>query len=105
MYIITVHINKGGYMPLSTTYTDARANLKELCDQVTSTRSPVIIHRRNAEDVALISADELGSLIETVHLLRSPANAKRLLTALIRAQSKNEKSASVSQLKKDLGIK
>jgi antitoxin YefM len=61
-------------------YTDARANLKELCDQVSSTREPVIIHRRNAEDVALISADELESLIETAHLLRSPANTKRLLS-------------------------
>jgi antitoxin YefM len=91
-------------MSLSTTYTDARANLKELCDTVTSTRSPVIIHRRNAEDVALVSADELESLIETAHLLRSPANAKRLLTALIRAQNKTEKPASLSHLKKDLGL-
>jgi len=91
-------------MSKSTTYTDARANLKELCDQVVSTREPVIIHRRNAEDVALVSADELEGLIETAHLLRSPANAKRLLTALIRAQGKTEKPSSISHLKKEIGF-
>jgi antitoxin YefM len=91
-------------MSLSTTYTDARANLKELCDQVSSTREPVIIHRRNAEDVALVSADELDSLMETAHLLRSPANTKRLLAALIRAQNRTEKPSTITQLKKETGL-
>lgn len=104
MYLSAVHVMKGGFMSLSTTYTDARANLKELCDRVTSTRAPVIIHRRNAEDVALVSANELESLVETAHLLRSPANAKRLLSALIRAKNKMEKPTSVSHLKKELGL-
>ena len=44
-----------------TTYTQARAELAALCDEVASTREPVIIRRRNAEDVALVSADELAS--------------------------------------------
>ena len=51
-------------MSLVTTYTSARASLAALCDEVASTREPVIIRRRNAEDVALISADELESLLE-----------------------------------------
>ena len=68
------------------TYTQARAELASLCDEVASTREPVIIRRRNAEDVALVSADELASLIETAHLLRSPKNAQRLLAAINRAQ-------------------
>ena len=55
-----------------TTYTQARAELAALCDEVASTREPVIIRRRNAEDVALVSADELASLLEIAHLLRSP---------------------------------
>jgi antitoxin YefM len=88
----------------STTYTNARAQLKNLCDQVISTREPIIIHRRNAEDVALISADELESIIETAHLIRSPANARRLLTALNRAQKKTGNPTSIQQLKKDLGF-
>lgn len=45
----------------------------------------MIIKRRDGEDVALIAADELSSLIETAYLLRSRANAQRLLDALGRA--------------------
>ena len=59
-------------MTTVTTYTQARTALASLCDEVASTREPVIIRRRNAEDVALVSADELASLLETAHLLRSP---------------------------------
>ena len=70
------------------TYTQARAELASLCDEVASTREPVIIRRRNAEDVALVSADELASLLETGHLLRSPKNAQRLLAAINRAQGR-----------------
>ena len=46
-------------MSTVTTYTNARATLAALCDRVASTREPVIIRRRNAEDVALIAADEV----------------------------------------------
>ena len=60
-----------------TTYSDARARLASLCDLAASTREPVIITRRSAEDVALVSAAELSSLLETAHLLRSPENARR----------------------------
>ena len=62
-------------MPTVTSYSNARATLAALCDEVASTREPVIIRRRNAEDVALVAADELESLLETAHLLRSPKNA------------------------------
>ena len=43
-------------MAIQTTYTHARANLAALCDEVTANREVVIIHRRGAEDVALIAA-------------------------------------------------
>ena len=59
-------------MAIQTTYTHARANLAALCDEVTASREVVIIHRRGAEDVALIAAEELSGLLETAHLLRSP---------------------------------
>ena len=48
----------------------------------------MIIKLRGAEDAALIAADELASLIETAYLLRSPANAQRLLEALGRTQER-----------------
>lgn len=91
-------------MPKETTYTQARANLASLCDDVTTTREAVIIRRRGARDVALVSADELGSLMETAHLLRSPKNARRLLAALHRATGKKLKTQSVDKLRRDFGL-
>ncbi len=88
----------------STTYTQARANLAALCDQVASTREPVLIHRRGGEDVALVSAEELASLMETAHLLRSPRNARRLLDALARAVSEDLPPGSVEELRVELGL-
>lgn len=72
---------------IETTYTHARANLKSLLEEVADNGEQVIIRRRDGEDAVLIAADELRGLIETVHLLRSPKNAQRLLQALARAQT------------------
>ena len=72
-------------MAIQATYTQARADLARLCDVVAEDNEVVIISRRGAEDVALVSAAELRSLRETAHLLRSPKNAQRLLRALARA--------------------
>ena len=75
-------------MTIQTTYTNARANLSKIFDEVIGNRETVIVSRRGGENVALIAADELESLLETAHLLRSPANAVRLLNALDRAQAR-----------------
>ncbi|MFP4308090.1 MAG: type II toxin-antitoxin system Phd/YefM family antitoxin [Desulfococcaceae bacterium] len=91
-------------MPTVTTYTNARATLAALCEEVASTREPVIIKRRNAPDVALVSADELESLIETAHLMRSPKNAQLLLAALNRAQAGELPPSTVEELRKELGL-
>ncbi len=72
-------------MPIETTYSQAQTDFDALCDYVTKNREVVIIHRQGADTVAMIAADELSSLLETVHLLRSPKNAKRLFRALNRA--------------------
>jgi len=91
-------------MAHETTYTNARAVFAALCEQVASTREPVIIRRRGHEDVALISAQELAGLQETAHLLRSPVNARRLLSALLRAKSHELPVSSVEELRKELGL-
>jgi antitoxin YefM len=91
-------------MAIETTYTKARANLATLCNEVTTNQEVVIIHRRGAEDVALISATELSSLLETAHLLRSPKNAERLLTALTRAQQRTVAPQSVASLRREVGL-
>jgi len=91
-------------MPIHTTYSNARANLAKLCDEVVDNQRIVIISRRGRHDVALVSADELSGLLETVHLLRSPKNATRLLTALKRAKTKKTRAKSVAALRKEIGL-
>lgn len=89
---------------IETTYTQARARLASLFDRVTRDRETVIIRRRNADAVALISADELASLTETAHLLRSPKNAERLLSALARSWRGEGEPETVEELRLDLGL-
>jgi len=91
-------------MAIETTYTQVRASLKAILDRVVSEREPVIIRRRNGGDVALIAADELSGLLETVHLLRSPNNARRLLAALDRAKGRKGKPTSVAALRDEAGL-
>ena len=91
-------------MPTKTTYTHARAHLAALCDEVASTREPIVIQRRGAEDVALVAAAELRSLMETAHLLRSPQNAQRLLTALVRAQGRDLAAETVEDLRREFTL-
>ncbi|MBK7266158.1 MAG: type II toxin-antitoxin system prevent-host-death family antitoxin [Ignavibacteriales bacterium] len=64
------------------TYTQARENLATILDTVSKNNEVVIINRRNAENVAIISESELNSLLETAHLLRSPRNAERLMETI-----------------------
>jgi len=87
-----------------TTYTQARANLASLCNEVADTREPYIIERRNGENVALISEAELSSLLETAHLLRSPRNAQRLASALERARGGQLAPETMRDLRKSLGL-
>lgn len=91
-------------MPSETTYSRARANFATLCSDVASTRETVIIRRRGAADVALIAADELRSLLETAHLLRSPRNAHRLLNALARSKRGARRPATAAALRRKLGL-
>jgi len=91
-------------MAIQTTYTKARANFAKLCNQVAENREIVIINRRGNEDVALVAADELSSLIETAHLLRSPKNAQRLLAAISRARSRKAKPQNIAKLRQEIGL-
>jgi antitoxin YefM len=91
-------------MAVETTYTKLRDELASYLDRVVQDREVVIVHRRGSEDVALIPAGELAGLTETAHLLRSPNNAKRLMSALKRAQRGAGKPEPVSKLRREMGI-
>ena len=91
-------------MTLHTTYTQARAGFAKLLDKVTRDREIVVIQRRGAEDVALISAAELSSLTETAYLLRSRTNADRLLAALGRALKNEGQPLTADELRQEVGL-
>jgi antitoxin YefM len=102
LYSVPVQEEKD--LAIRTTYSQARAHLSDLFDEVTDNHEVVIISRRGTEDVALISASELAGLTETAHLLRSPKNAERLLAALERSKTGTVKPQTVEQLRRDFGL-
>jgi len=59
-------------------FTEARNGLKAVLDSVVNDADTTVITRRDADDAVVMSLDYYNSLIETVHLLRSPANAEHL---------------------------
>lgn len=87
-----------------TTYSQARANLAQILDLVCEEEQVVVIKRRNHKNVALIAEDELSSLLESVYLLRSPHNAKRLFRSLEWAASQTSEPQTIEELKTELGI-
>lgn len=99
-------------MTTSITYGDAYSNLEQLCvcdawplvNRVVETGEAVIISRPDGNNVALVSEAELSSLLETLYLLRSPANASRLSTALARSKKGNVKPQSMDELYQRFGL-
>jgi antitoxin YefM len=94
----------GQLVTIETTYSQAREGLKGLMDRAVQDREVVLVRRRNGGDVALVAADELEGLLETAHLLRSPANAERLLTALNRAREHTLPPTELTALEQGLEL-
>jgi antitoxin YefM len=91
-------------MSAETTYTQLRQNLASVLNQVSSDQEMVIVRRPGGRDVALIPASELAGLLETAHLLRSPRNSQRILTALKRAKRGQGRPASVRKIFREAGL-
>jgi antitoxin YefM len=88
MYNITY---KGAGSMNAITYSAARANLARTMDRVCEDHEPVIITRNGEPSVVMVSLDDYKALEETAYLLRSPANARRLLSAVAQlAEGKGE---------------
>jgi antitoxin YefM len=87
-----------------TTYAKACANLSELLDEVVEGGEPVIIGRGKGRNVAFISTKDLRGLLEAIHLLRSPNNARRLLDSLERSKRGEGKPQAVEQLRAEFGL-
>jgi antitoxin YefM len=72
----------------ATTYTAARANLASTMDRVCNDHEALIITRNGEQSVVLLSLEDYKALEETAYLLRTPANAKCLLSAVAQLQAK-----------------
>ena len=81
------------------TYSTARNHLAEVWDKTVSTREPVVVSRRGTESIVMLPLEEWEGLQETAHLLRSPANARRLLAALNRLEKGKGATLSLEALK------
>ncbi|SED67211.1 antitoxin YefM [Amycolatopsis tolypomycina] len=68
-------------------YSESRAKYAETLDSVVNDREEVVITRAGHEPVVIVSLDDYQSLKETAYLLRSPENARRLITAIERLES------------------
>ncbi len=91
----------------NTNYTNLRQNLASMLDEAIEDRNIIIVSRTGKEDVAILAASELSSMIETLHLLKSPANAQKLFAAMERAEELEGvqvESQSLEQLCEELKI-
>lgn len=88
---------------MTTTYSEARRQLKSLLDRACEDHVPVRITRRNGKAAVLISEEDLSSLEETAYLLRSPANARRLLDAVESAR-RLEPGVPIEEAIRNLGL-
>lgn len=77
---------RGGAMR-TMSYTESRARYAEVLDSVVNDREEVVITRAGHEPVVIVSLEDYESMRETAYLMRSPANARRLLDAMERLES------------------
>lgn len=68
------------------TYSESRARYAETLNAVVDDREEVVVTRSGHEPVVIVSLDDYESLKETAYLLRSPENARRLLTSIDRLE-------------------
>ncbi|MGL5033714.1 MAG: type II toxin-antitoxin system Phd/YefM family antitoxin, partial [Microcystaceae cyanobacterium] len=92
---------------LAVSYKSARENFASLLEQIENDNSIALIQRSGHQDMALLPAAELSSLLETLYLLRSPTNARRLFDALEESRQGDKncvKFKTLAELYEELGI-
>ena len=80
-------------------YSEARSNFAAMLDRVNADRAPLLITRQGGKPAVLISLEDYDSLDETAYLLRNPANAKALRSAIERLDAGQGKKMSLQELK------
>jgi antitoxin YefM len=77
---------------------------EKICDEVVSTGEPVTVTRPGGDRLSVIPTAELNSIIETLHLFKSPKNGARLLAAIERAEQQIIESKTIEELCQEVGI-
>ena len=91
-------------MTARVSYSYARQHLASLLDRAEDRQEAVFISRRNHEDMVLMPAAEFRAVEETAHLLRSPENVRRLLSALQRALGDSVEPQTIDNLRNNLDL-
>ena len=78
-------------------YTESRARYAEVLDGVVNDREEVVITRAGHESVVIVSLEDYESLRETAYLMRSPANARRLLDSMERLEAGRGRAHELSE--------
>jgi antitoxin YefM len=71
------------------TYSETRANLKAIMDRAVNDHVPIAITRQRGKPVVMVDLDDWNALHETLYLLSSPANARRLNESIANAEAGN----------------
>ncbi len=77
-------------------FSDARNQFKQVIDQVVEDADFTVISRRDAQDAVVMSLDTFNSLMETLHLMKTPANARRLETSIAQYRKGKVKARDLS---------
>lgn len=78
-------------------YTSARSNLSKMMEKVCDDHQPIIITRKKAPSVIMMSLEDFEALQETAYLLRSPENARRLLESVTQLERGEGKERALSE--------
>jgi antitoxin YefM len=81
---------------IAVNFSSLRDSLKKYCDKVYQDSEPIIITRRNNENVVLISENEYNNLMENAYIRKSPANYKRLLESIEQLKDGKIKKVDIS---------
>ena len=77
-------------------FSDARNQLKQVIDQVVEDADITVIARRDAQDAVVMSLDTFNSLMETLHLMKSPANVRRLEKSIMQFRKEQTKARELT---------
>lgn len=85
-------------------YSAAKASFASLWDRIIDEQEMVVLQRKGKEDIVMMPASEARSLLETAHVLGTPANARRLFASIDRAEKGEVLPVDLDELRQRYGL-